>query len=97
MSLLKKLFGGGSSSDQKSAKVAHSAVDYEGFTITPAPMAESGGFRIAAHIEMEGEDGTVRRHHLIRADVIRDMDEAVDASIEKAKLMIDQSGLRVFD
>ena len=90
MSIWKKLFGG-----SEAPKPAAEAIDYEGFRIIPQPMSEDGGFRICAIIEAD-VDGETRTHRLIRADVIRDADEAREASVAKAKQMIDQQGARIF-
>ncbi|MBV6635237.1 MAG: hypothetical protein KI788_04965 [Mameliella sp.] len=93
MSLLKRLFGGnGGGAETPAAQT----VEYEGFRITPQPAAEGGQFRIGALIEGE-VNGEPRTHQLIRADMIRDRDEAEEASIRKAKQMIDQMGIRLFD
>ena len=58
-------------------------------------MPAEGQFRIAALIEAE-VDGEMKTHHLVRADVIRDREEAEQASIRKAKQMIDEQGARLF-
>lgn len=89
MSLLKRLFGGGASQTP-----TPKAEDYNGFRIIPEPINEGGQYRLAARIE--NADGS-KSHHLIRADVIRDYDDAVEAAIAKARQMIDQLGPRVFD
>ncbi|MBT56007.1 MAG: hypothetical protein CMF72_21740 [Mameliella sp.] len=94
MSLLKRLFGGGGADKTPAAPAA--AIDYEGYRIIPQPSPEGGQFRIGALIEGE-VNGETKSHHLIRADLIRDADEAADASIRKAKQMIDQMGARLFD
>lgn len=91
MSILSKLFGFGGSSPTPAAE----PVIYEGFRITPQPAAEGGQFRIGALIEGE-VNGETKTHHLIRADMLRDRDEAEEASIRKAKQMIDQMGARLF-
>ncbi len=84
MSFLSKLFGGGSQPEPERET-------YEGFTITPNPAREGSRFRIGATIE-KGE----QVHHLIRADMLETLDEASDASIRKAKQMIDEQGDRLF-
>lgn len=93
MSLLKKLFGGGAKAEQSPS--APEPTEYKGFRITPMPIPEGGQFRISARIDktVDGEDKT---HTLIRADVIRDLDEAKEASVNKAKQMIDQMGEHLF-
>lgn len=87
MSLLSKLFGGGSGPTDPSET-------YEGFTIHPTPMPEGGKFRLAARIEKTvGE--AVKSHQLIRADLFDSRDEAVGAAVLKAKQVIDEQGERI--
>lgn len=88
MNLIKRLFGGGKPDAPKSSPAT---VEYSGFTITPKPLNEAGGYRLSAIIE-KGEQA----HHLIRADTIRDLEEAQTASIAKAKQVIDEQGDRMF-
>ncbi|MFW2589000.1 HlyU family transcriptional regulator [Sagittula sp. SSi028] len=87
---LARLFGGGA------AEKPSDVVEHKGFRITPQPISEDGGFRISAKIEGE-IDGETKTHSLIRADVIRDRDEAAKASVSKAQAMIDQMGAKLFD
>jgi hypothetical protein len=84
MSLLSKLFGGGSAPEPQRET-------YEGFTITPIPEKEGSRFRIGATIEKDGQT-----HHLIRADMLETLEDANQASIRKAKQMIDEQGARIF-
>lgn len=92
MSWLSKVFGGGSDSAGKKVE----AIDYNGFRILPEPMSDGGQFRLAARIEAE-EAGETKSHHLIRADMLRSREEAETAAVAKAKQMIDQMGMRLFD
>jgi len=85
MSFLKKLLGAGT------APKVQASEEYEGFTITPAPVKEAHGYRIAATIEKDGQS-----HDMIRADTYASDDTAKDASIAKAKQVIDQMGDRIF-
>jgi hypothetical protein len=89
MSILSRLFGGGASKEEAPSAAAE---EYEGFAITPAPAKTGGGWRIGATIEKDG-----RRHDLIRADTLGDRDAAVEASVMKARQIIDQQGDRLFD
>jgi hypothetical protein len=93
MSFLKKLFGGG----DKPAPVAKTEepIDYNGYTLVAAPMADGGQFRVAGSISKEF-DGEVKTHKFIRADVFADRDAAVQATIRKAQLIVDQSGDMIF-
>ncbi len=86
MSLLKKLFGTG---DAKAPEAE--PTEYKGFQITPRPAREGSQFRIGALIEKDGKS-----HHLIRADLLQDIATASDASIGKARQMIDEQGDRIF-
>lgn len=88
MSIFGKLFGGGPGAKADTAV----PVRYEGYAIRAEPAAEGGRYRIGAVIEKDG-----RTHRMIRADVLEGRDAAVDASISKAKQLIDQQGERLFD
>jgi hypothetical protein len=90
MSLFKKLFGGSSDAPKGPEPTL-----YNGFTILPEPMKESDGYRIAARIEKE-IGGELKTHHLIRADMLHSADQAAEASVQKAKSMIDQMGDKIF-
>jgi hypothetical protein len=91
MSILSRLFGGGST-PQAAAK----SLDHEGYTITPEPIREGNSYRISARIEKE-IGGETKSHTLIRADTMDDFDTAVNASTAKAKMLIDEQGDRLFD
>ena len=92
MSLFSRLFGSKASADDTPSA---QSVEYEGFRITPQPMKEAQGFRLCAVVEKD-VNGERKSHHLIRADTIADFDACVEASIAKAKQMIDQQGERLF-
>ena len=85
MSILKKLFGGGTPPEPPKPET------YQGFAITPNPNNEGGRYRIGALIEKDG-----KTHQLIRADTLDDLDSAITASVNKAKQMIDEQGDRLF-
>lgn len=89
MSFLKKLFGGGGGSN------APEPVMHDDFLIFPEPVKESNGFRIAARIEKVIGDET-KVHQMVRADMYQSKDTAVEASVTKAKLFIDQMGEQIF-
>jgi hypothetical protein len=93
MSIFKRLFGGGGGA---SAKPEPELEVYKDFRIFPAPVAAAGGFRVAARIEKE-VDGTLRTHHLIRADICESEDEAAAQATRKARMLIDQRGDRLLD
>ena len=89
MSWLSRLMGGGGSSP------APEPVEYKGYRIYPEPRAEGQVFRLAARIEGDVE-GETKTHNVIRADTINDRDEAVAASLRKAKQVIDEQGAALF-
>jgi len=91
MSWLKKLFGGGG--ETSAAQVE--PVEYKGFRIYPAPEGVDGQYRIGARIELDS-GGETRVHELIRADLLRDREDAVEASLRKARQVIDEQGEKLF-
>ena len=90
MSLLSKLFGGGSG---KAAEVEPEV--YQGYRVFAEPMPEGGKFRLAARIEKD-VDGEVKTHQLIRADLLDGHEEAVSVSLAKARQVIDEQGDALF-
>lgn len=91
MSLLSRLFGGG-----EKAKPELESEIYKDFAITPDPIRDGSKWRISARIEKE-VGGEMKSHTLIRADTLDDVSDAKEASVNKAKLMIDQQGDGLFD
>ncbi|WP_341366553.1 HlyU family transcriptional regulator [Yoonia sp. BS5-3] len=89
MSLLAKLFGGGKGA------AAPEPEDYKGFLIFAEPTPQDGKFRIGARIEKE-IGGELKIHTLIRADMLDDMETGQEASIRKAKQVIDEQGDALF-
>ncbi|WP_299201499.1 HlyU family transcriptional regulator [uncultured Amphritea sp.] len=65
--------------------------EYQGFTITPAPIREDGGYRVNGLIT-KGEQS----HRYIRADMLSSSDSCAEEMIRKAKQMIDQQGDGIF-
>ena len=94
MSLLSRLFGKGGEKPKETPK--GDPVRHDGFDIYPLPTAEGGQHRICALIE-KVVAGEKRSHWMIRADLLNDRDAAVEASLLKAKALIDQQGERIFD
>ncbi|BBB25985.1 HlyU family transcriptional regulator [Amphritea japonica] len=65
--------------------------EYQGFTITPAPIQEDGGYRVNGLIT-KGD----RQHDFIRADMLPSSDSCGVEMVRKAKQMIDQQGDGIF-
>ena len=88
MSFLKRLFGGGETPEPEPEI-------YNGFRITPTPIAEGSVYRLSAKIEKE-VGGETLTHTLIRADTVGGLDTATEASRDKARQVIDSLGEGVF-
>ncbi|MEM8655344.1 MAG: HlyU family transcriptional regulator [Pseudomonadota bacterium] len=88
MSLLKKLFGGGAQAEPEPET-------YKDCRIIPTLQKASDGYRIAARIEKD-VDGDTKVHELIRADTIASYDDALAATVAKAKQVIDEQGDALF-
>jgi hypothetical protein len=91
MSWFSGLFGGKSSAKGESGPVR----EHKGFTITAAPVKESGQFRLAGVISKE-IDGVMKEHRFVRADLFTSKDEAIQFAFMKGELIIDQSGEGMF-
>ncbi len=91
MSILSRLFGGGATPDPKQVEPE----TYKDFQIYPEPAKESGKWRLSGRIEKE-IDGTVKSHLLIRADTFDSEDMATEATLAKARQVIDEQGARIF-
>ena len=89
MSLLSRLFGGGSAPEVEPEV-------YKEFNLFPEPVKEPGGYRVAARIE-KVIGGEPRAHRLIRADTCASEEDAREISLAKAKLLIDERGDALFD
>ncbi|WP_432473098.1 HlyU family transcriptional regulator [Amphritea sp. HPY] len=88
-SSIKSMFSGGETAPKEPESLP--AVEYNGFTITPAPVQEAAGFRINGAIS-KGE----LSHAFIRADTLPSAQMCADEMVRKAKQMIDQQGDRLF-
>ena len=93
MNALRNLFGGGGATGEGAP--AASAVEYQGYRITPAPQRQASGWNTAGVITKEFPDG-VREHKFIRVDTHSSKDDAVSFSVTKAQQIIDEQGDRIF-
>ncbi|HET9903188.1 MAG TPA: HlyU family transcriptional regulator [Xanthobacteraceae bacterium] len=96
MSILKKLFGIGTTKSGPGAAVEGAPVEYRGFTIRPAPYLEGGQYQTAGTIT-KAIGGIVKEHRFIRADRYPSLDVATEFSLTKARQIIDEQGERIFD
>ena len=77
-----------------SAGFAH--VSYQGFDIHPAPLPDSGQYRLHGRITRL-KDGELQEHRLIRSDLLPSAELAAELMVAKAKRVIDENGSRLFD
>ena len=89
MSFFSKLFGG-----KPSAKEPE-GIAYKDCMIYVALESGEGGYRVGARIE-KVTDGETKSHLMIRADRINSQEEAEQVSLNKAKMLIDQMGDKIF-
>lgn len=92
MSFLKKLFGGGGGSSTPPSAPSET---HNGYTIYAEPIKDGGTWRIGARIEKE-IGGEVKSHRMVRADTLQGFDEACSASMNKARMLVDQQGDAIF-
>ncbi|MDU8930001.1 HlyU family transcriptional regulator [Alisedimentitalea sp. MJ-SS2] len=90
MSLLSKLFGGKPQAQQQAEPEL-----YKDFAIFPEPSKEAHGYRIGARIEKE-VGGDLKIHQMIRADTYGGEGTAIEASLSKARQLIDEQGEKIF-
>ena len=90
-STLKSIFAGADQDSAKAEAEAFPAVEYKGFTITPAPVAKGSQYRVSGTI-VKGD----QTHTFIRADTLSSALGCSDEMVRKAKQMIDQQGDNIF-
>jgi len=94
MSFLKKLFGGGASS-QAAPTVPKRQIEYNGFVIAATPYKEGGQWQTCGMVT-KTVNGEAKQHRFVRADRFADEEAAADHAILKGQQIIDQLGERVF-
>ena len=93
---LSRILGGTVSGGGAGGKLAETAEqEYNGYTIRPAPFEDHGQWITSGVIEKRVDD-EVKQHHFIRADMYPGRESAAEASVFKAKQMIDMMGDGVF-
>lgn len=88
-STLKSIFSPAGKSSAEPVELP--SVEYQGFTITPAPVKEEGGYRVNGMITK----GALS-HRFIRADMLPSSEGCATEMLRKAKQMIDQQGDGLF-
>ena len=90
---LRRLTGGGEGDATGAA--AGPALEYNGYTIQPAPRRERGQWLTAGVISKEFPEGA-KSQHFVRAETHADPEAARDFAIIKAKQIIDERGDKLF-
>ncbi|NTJ42060.1 transcriptional activator HlyU [Agrobacterium larrymoorei] len=88
-------FGSGQSEQTPQKTEAAQAHPYGDCLIYPTPMKEGGQYRLAGRIEKKAGD-EVLVHEFVRADMFSSLDDAVECTVRKAQLIIDQNGPSLF-
>ncbi len=89
---LRRLTGGGGGDD---AAPLGPAIEYNGYTIQPAPRREGGQWLTAGVISKDLPDG-VKSRHFVRAETHAAVEQAREFAIIKAKQIIDERGDKLF-
>jgi hypothetical protein len=85
-----------SSTNNSPTQVAEESIEYKEFSITPAPIAEGGQYRLSATIS-KTVGGELNTHRFIRSDVIASREDCIEMTIRKTKIAIDQMGEDIFN
>jgi hypothetical protein len=96
MSFLKRLFGGGGSSEPAAAAKSARQIEHKGFTISATPYKEDGQFQTCGVVAKE-IGGELKEHRFVRADRFAGLDDAVDVSLKKGQQLVDEQGDRIFE
>lgn len=88
-SFLSKLVGGGG------GEKPPENVEYEGYTICPAPRSQGGQFLTAGVISKTFPDGA-KEQTFVRADTHSSREAACSHAIMKAQQIIDEQGDKLF-
>lgn len=91
---LRRLTGGGGADDAAAAPLGP-AVEYNGYTIQPAPRRERGQWLTAGVISKDFPEGA-KSQHFVRAETHAAVEQARDFAVTKAKQIIDERGDKLF-
>lgn len=88
----RRLLGGGG---ERAAPKGES-VEYQGYSITPTPMAQGGQYLTAGIIAKDTPEGR-KEHRFIRADTHASAEAAASFAVRKGQQIIDELGDRIFE
>ncbi len=90
---LRRLTGGGDGGAEDAP--AGPAIEYNGYSIQPAPRRERGQWLTAGVISKDFPDGP-KSQHFVRAETHAGPEQARDFAVIKAKQIIDERGDQLF-
>ena len=93
--LFRWLTGGGGEDAGAAAGPLEPAVEYNGYTIQPAPRRQRGQWLTAGVISKETPEG-LKSQHFVRAETHAGAEQANEFSITKARQIIDERGDQLF-
>ncbi len=88
---LRRLTGGG----EGAGAAAGPALEYNGYTIQPAPRRERGQWLTAGVISKDFPEGP-KSQHFVRAETHAGPEQASEFAVIKAKQIIDERGDKLF-
>ena len=91
---LRRLIGGGGE-DAGTAAPLGPAVEYNGYTIQPAPRRDRGQWLTAGVISKDFPEGS-KSQHFVRAETHAGPEQASEFAVIKAKQIIDERGDQLF-
>ena len=70
-------------------------IEYQGYTIRPAPKSQNGQYLTAGYISKEFPDG-IKEQYFIRADTHQSFDAACSHAVNKGQQIINEQQDRLF-
>lgn len=95
MSFFKKLFGGGSSSNEPAGDKVLGEEGYKGFLIKAIEMRAGSELQLAGTIEKD-VGGEFRTYRFVRADRMSSREDLVALALAKGRQIIDEQGEGIF-
>lgn len=95
MSFFKKLFGGGSASDEPVGDKVMEQESYKGFLIKAIEMKAGSELQLAGIIEKD-VGGEPKSYRYIRAERMTSRDELIPLTLLKGRQIIDEQGEMIF-
>lgn len=94
MSFWKNLFGGGGGGEAPAAEAGHGE-EYKGFVIRATPVQVGSEYQLSGTIE-KNIGGEVKSYKFVRADRMSSRDDAISLALNKARIIVDEQGDKVF-